>query len=162
MTRTRVDCQSSSEDRYEAVCWRRAGKANASDMAAQLDHADSDGLLRDRPCTAMGCCVLSGKHTFSEEQKEMHVECSSGVNGRPRHGGTRWLESDLERQASSWTTSRCVEVTQRAVLPAEEECRGFVVDTPRDSSSEAQVGDRLTSVQQHREQNSQGQGPKNP
>ena len=32
---------SSSEDRCGAVCWRRAG----SDMAAQLDHADSDGLL---------------------------------------------------------------------------------------------------------------------
>ena len=82
-------------------------------MAAQLDHADK----RDRPCTAMGCCVLSEEHTFSDEQKEMHVECRSGVNGRPRHGGTRWLESDLERQASSWTTNRCVEVKQRAVLP---------------------------------------------
>ena len=113
MTRTTVDCQSSSEDRCEAVCWRRAGEAYVSDMAAQLDHADSDGLLRDRPCTAMGCCVLSEEHTFSEEQKEMYVECRSGVNGRPRHGGTRWLESDLERQASSWTTSRCVEVKQR-------------------------------------------------
>ena len=78
-------------------------------MAAQLDHADGDGLLRDR-AQQMGSCVLSGEHMFSEEQKEMHVECRSGVNGRPRHGGTRWLESDLERQASSWTTSRCVEV----------------------------------------------------
>ena len=61
MTRTRVDCQSSSEDRCEAVRWRRAGKANVSDMAAQLDHADDDVLLRDRPCTAMGCCVPSGE-----------------------------------------------------------------------------------------------------
>ena len=34
-------------DRYEAVCRRRAGKANISDMAALLDHANSDGLLRD-------------------------------------------------------------------------------------------------------------------
>ena len=99
------------------VCWRRAGKTNVSDMAALLDHADSDGLLRDRPCTAMGCCVLSEEHTFSEEQKEMYVECRSGVNGRPRHGGTRWLESDLERPASSWTTSRCVEVKQRGSAP---------------------------------------------
>ena len=57
-------------------------------MAAQLDHADNDGLLRERPCTPMGCCVLSEEHTFSEEQKEMHVEFRSGVNGRPRHGGT--------------------------------------------------------------------------
>ena len=71
----RVDCQSSSEDRYEAVCWRRAGKANISDMAALLDHADSDGLDSETvglgipgPRTAMGCCVFSGKHTFSEEQ----------------------------------------------------------------------------------------------
>ena len=117
MTRTRVDCQNSSEDRCEAVSWRRAGEANVSDMAAQLDHADSDGLLRDRPCTAMGCCVLSEEHTFSVEQKQMYVECRSGVNGRPRHGGTRWLELDLERQASSWTTSRCVEVKQRGSTP---------------------------------------------
>ena len=51
--------------------------------------------------TAMGCYVLPGEHMFSEEQEEMYVECSSGVNGRPRH---RWHESDLERQASSWTT----------------------------------------------------------
>ena len=29
----------------------------------------------------MGCFVLSGKHTFSEEQEEMHHECSSGING---------------------------------------------------------------------------------
>ena len=101
-------------------------------MAAQLDdHADSDGLLRDRPCTAMGCCVLSEEHTFSEEQKEMHVECSSGINRRPRHGGTPWIESDLERQASDWTISRCVEVKQRAVLPAEEResQRGTACDT---------------------------------
>ena len=117
VTRTRVDCQSSSEDRCEAVCWRRAGEANVSDMAAQLDRADSEGLLRGRPCPAVGCCVLSGEHSFSEEQKQMYVECRSGVNGRPRHGGTRWLESDLERQASSWTTSRCVEVKQRASTP---------------------------------------------
>ena len=74
MTRTRVDCQSSSEDRCEAVCWRRA-EAYVSDMAAQLDHADSDGLLRDRPCTAMGCCALSEEHMFSEQQNEMHVQC---------------------------------------------------------------------------------------
>ena len=52
-------------------------------MAAQLDHADRYRLLRDRPCTATGCCVLSEEHTFSEEQKEMHVKCRSGVNWRP-------------------------------------------------------------------------------
>ena len=85
MTCTRVDCQSSSEDRYEAVYWRRAGKANISDMAALLDHADSDGLLRDsgagdpRPCTTMGCCVLSGEHSISEEQEEMFVDTSSAA-----------------------------------------------------------------------------------
>ena len=52
----------------------------------------------------MGCYVLSGEHMSFEEQEEMYVECSSGIIGRPRHGGTRWHESDLERQASSWTT----------------------------------------------------------
>ena len=51
-------------------------------MAALFDHADSDGLLRDsgagilRPCTAICCCVLSGEHTFSEEQEEMYVDAS--------------------------------------------------------------------------------------
>ena len=50
---------------------------------------------------------------------------------------------------------------QQVTLSAKEECQE-VADTARDSSSEAQVGDRLTSVQQHREQNSQGQGPKYP
>ena len=73
-------------------------------MAAQLDHADDDGLLRDRPCTAMSSCVPSGEHTLSEEQEKMYVECSSGLNGRPRHGDTGRHESDLGRQASSWTT----------------------------------------------------------
>ena len=38
----------------------------------------------------------------------------------------------------------------------------MVADTARDSSNEAQDKDRFASVQQHREQNSQGQGPKNP
>ena len=76
------------------VTVRSAGNANVSDMAALLDHVDSDGFAT----------CFSGKHTFSEEQEEMHVECSSAINGRPRHSGTRWHESDLERQASSWTT----------------------------------------------------------
>ena len=35
------------------------------------------GLGIPRPCTAMGCCVLSGQHTFSEEQEEMYVDTSS-------------------------------------------------------------------------------------
>ena len=100
-------------------------------MAAQLDVADSEGLLRDRPCTAMGCCVLSEQRTYPEEQKQMYVECRYGVNGRPRHGGTRWLESDLERQASSWRRSRNAEqrvtlseeeVKQQVTLSAKEEC----------------------------------------
>ena len=30
-----------------------------------------------RPCTAMGCCVLPGGHTFSEEQEEMYVDTTS-------------------------------------------------------------------------------------
>ena len=119
--------------------------------------------------TTMGCYVLSGEHTYSEEQEEMHVECSPGINGRPRHGGTRWHESDLERQASSWTTV----ATQRAVLPVEEEsqretaseggvavritvkhqlthseqeeCWGFVVDTARDTSREGKHRSELDS-----------------
>ena len=71
----------------------------------------------------MGCYVLSGKHTCSEEQEEMHVECSSGINGRPRHGGTRWHESDLERRASSWTSPRrrSRSARQRVTLPEAEE-----------------------------------------
>ena len=119
MTRTRVDCQISSEDRCEAVCWRRAGKANVSDMAAQLDHADSDGLLRDRPCTAMLLCAFRSTHVLRRAEgdvRRVHI----WVNGRPRHGGTRWVESDLERQAWSWTTSRCVEVKQRGSSPRGE------------------------------------------
>ena len=81
--------------------------------------------------TAMGCYVRSGEHTFSEDQEEMYVECSCGIIGRPRHGGTRWHESDLERQASRLDDSRCVEVTQRSVLSAEEESqRETASDTP--------------------------------
>ena len=41
---------------------------------------------------------------FQKSRRRCYVECRSGVNGRPRHGGTRRLESDLGRQASSWTT----------------------------------------------------------
>ena len=77
-------------------------------MAALLDHADGDGLLETMHSKWVAVCFQKNTR-FQKEQKEMHVECRSGVNGRPRHGGTRWLESDLERQASSWTTSRCVE-----------------------------------------------------
>ena len=66
-----------------------------------------------RPCTAMGCCVLSGEHTFSEEQEEMHVEYSSGVQRGLAYG---WACDAL----LCWG-SRCLEVTQRAVLRAEEE-----------------------------------------
>ena len=89
------------------VTVRSAGKANISDTAALLDHADSDGLKRD---TGAGCSqtmlsTWTGEEVdVTEQQEEMHVECSSGTIGRPRHGGTRWHESDLERQASSWTT----------------------------------------------------------
>ena len=75
------------------VTMRSAGNANMSDMAVY-------SMMRK----VMGWYVLSEENTFSEEQEEMYVECSSGINGRPRHGGTRWHESDLERQASSWTT----------------------------------------------------------
>ena len=47
--------------------------------------ADSDGwyvtvgLGTPRPCTGMGCCVLVGEHTFSEEQEEMYVDTSSAA-----------------------------------------------------------------------------------
>ena len=69
------------------VTMRSAGKANISDMAALLDHADSDGLLRDsgagdsQTMHSNGCCVLSGEHTFSEEQEEMYVDASSAALG---------------------------------------------------------------------------------
>ena len=124
MTRTRIDARQSAGDvlvRPPYPTWR----------------------LNSTMRIAMGCCVLS------EAQKEMYVECRSGVNGRPRHGGTRWLESGLERQASRWTTSRCVEVKQRGSTPRgggvatrslrRRRDRRFVADTARDSSSEAQV-----------------------
>ena len=86
------DLQRADARQSAMVTMRSAGNANISDMATLLDHADSD------------CYVLSGTHTFSQEQEEMHVERSSGIDGRPRHGGTRWHVLDLERQASSWTT----------------------------------------------------------
>ena len=46
-----------------------------------------------------------------------------------------------------------ITVKHQLTLSEQEECWGFVVDTPRDSSSEgkAQVGARLRRVQQHRE-----------
>ena len=63
------------------VTMRSAGKANMSDMAALLDHADSDmgcyvtvGLGIPRPCmhsTQTGeqlVTVFRREHTFSEQQ----------------------------------------------------------------------------------------------
>ena len=42
-----------------------------------------------RPCTARGVSTGTGEQlVVTEEQEEMHVECSSGIIGRPRHGGT--------------------------------------------------------------------------
>ena len=70
--------------------------------------------------TAMGCFVLSGKHAFSEEQEDMRAECSSGINGDR-------VAAAPDGMSQTWSDkvelddSRCVEVTQRAVLPAEEE-----------------------------------------
>ena len=74
------------------------------------------GLGIPKPCTATGCCVLSGEHTFSEEQEEMFVDT------------LRWR-------------SRCVEVTQRAVLPAEEELQR---ETASDTPGEGGVAVRIT------------------
>ena len=65
--------------------------------------------------TAMGCYVLSGEHTFSEEQEEMYVECSS-----VRLGATSFELDD----------SRCVEESQRA--------------TASDTSSGGGVAERIT------------------
>ena len=77
------------------VTVRSAGDANISDVAALLDHADSDGLLRDSGAgdsqTMHSTCVSTwtGEQlVVTGEQEEMHVECSSGIIGRPRHGGT--------------------------------------------------------------------------
>ena len=65
----------------------------------------------------MVCCetmhsklvVCFHKNTrFQKEQKEMHVECRSGVNGRPRHGGTNVLSQTWSdtlragRQVAVW------------------------------------------------------------
>ena len=88
-------------------------------MAALLDHADSDGLLRDsgagdsHTMYSNGLLCAFRRNKFSEEQEEMYVETSSAA-GAP----LRWR-------------SRCVEVTQRAVFPAEEESqRETANDTP--------------------------------
>ena len=59
-----IDTRQSAGDVY---------KANISDMAALLDHEDSDGLLRDSGAGD------SGEHTFSEEQEEMYVDTSSAA-----------------------------------------------------------------------------------
>ena len=118
------DLQRADARQSATVTVRSAGNANISDMR-----------LYSTMRTAMGCYVLLGEHTFSEEQEEMHVECISGINGRPRHGGNRWHESDLERLASSWTTvavwrrrseqysprRRSRSTKQRVTLPEKEE-----------------------------------------
>ena len=92
----------------------------------------------------MGCCVLSGEHTLLKEE-EMHVDTSSAT----LEFSEVWPMARRVGAPLRWG-SRCVEMTQRAVLPAEERaqretasdtlCEGgvlvFVADTARDSSSE--------------------------
>ena len=92
-------------------------------MAAQLDHADSDGLLRDRPFTSMGCCVLSEEHTFSEEVKEVYVECRSGVStgdrvtAAPDGLSQTW---SVKRRAGYSPRRRSRNAEQRVTLSEEE------------------------------------------
>ena len=86
---------------------RSAGDVNNANMAALLDHADSDGLLRDsgagdsQTMHSTWVSTWTGEQlVVTKEEEKVYVECSSGIIGRPRYGGTRWHESDLERQAS--------------------------------------------------------------
>ena len=48
-------------------------------MRIAMDCCETVVLGIPRPCTAMGCCVLSGEHTFSEEQEEMYADTSSAA-----------------------------------------------------------------------------------
>ena len=95
------------------VTMRCAGNANISDMAAPFDHADSDGLLR------------AFRRTYVFRRAGGDVECSSGVNGRPRHGGTRWHESDLElragRHSEQYSPRRRIRSAKQRATPFEEE-----------------------------------------
>ena len=70
------------------VTMRSAGKANISDMAALLDHADSDGLLRDsgagdsQTMHSNGLlCAFRRTYVFRGAGGDVrrYVECSSGV-----------------------------------------------------------------------------------
>ena len=77
----------------------------------------------------MGCCVLSGEHTFSEEQKgdARRVQIWS-----QRETASRRHKAGVGLGATSFELddNRCVEVKQRAVLSAEESQRETASDTP--------------------------------
>ena len=112
------------------VTKRSGGKANITDMAALLDHADSDGLLRD-----------SGGGDSHEQQ---WVAVCFQENTRFQKSSRRctsirrvqlWSSARRSQWLGGWCAaslgSRCVEVTQRTVLPAEEESqRETASDTP--------------------------------
>ena len=101
-------------------------------MTALLDHADSDGLLRDSGAGDSQTMYSNGllyafrrTHVFRRARGDVrrYVECSSGVQGGVAYG--------LACGAPLSWRSRCVEVTQRAVLSAEEESqRETASDTP--------------------------------
>ena len=60
-------------------------------MAAQLDHADSDGLLRDSgvgdsQTTQQWVAVCFQENTLSEEQEEMYDEYNSRVQRGVAYG----------------------------------------------------------------------------
>ena len=70
-------------------------KANISDMAALLDHADSDGLLRDsgagdsQTMYSNGLlCAFRRIHVFRRAGADVrrYVECSSGVQRGVAYG----------------------------------------------------------------------------
>ena len=101
-------------------------------MAALLDHADSDGLLRDSGAwdsqtmhSIWLLCAFRRTHVFRRAGGDVRrcVGCSSGVQ---RGVAFLWACGAAIRWGS-----RCVEVTQRAVLNAEEESqRETASDTP--------------------------------
>ena len=113
------------------VTMRSAGKANISDMAALLDHADSDGLLQDSG-SGDSQTIRTFRRTYVFRRGGGDVRRVQLWNHR-EIASRRHLMAWVRLGATSFELddSRCVEVTQRAVLTAEEESHSETAsDTP--------------------------------
>ena len=152
--------QSSSEDRCEAVCWRRAGKANVSDMAALLDHAQQwvSVCLQEsiRFQKSRSRCTSSADLESTGDRATAAPDGLSQTWGDKLRAGRQSL---CGGEAASSTPRGGGVATRNSVTPPGEEgeassdalCEGGV--SGDSSSSEAQVGDRLRrSDQQHGEE----------